>query len=993
MIKGFLSLFLLLSPFLLLSQPEGVIKTIPCPDYPYGLTFDGSYLWVGTSYAGGTFIWKVDTADGSIIGSIPIPDPYQFYKVKGLAYDGQNLWVFEDISGTDKFFKVDPNTGAVLKTFNSPENNYIGGMTYVNGHIWYSQYYASSTAGRDVIIKMDTTGATLDTIISVGEQPMGVAFDEQYLWCVEDTGFGTSRQEIYKYDPLTSSYTGEFIRCPDDSPRDMAFDGQNLWLVGYHNTNSVLYKISTAGGTPQISVPLNTIGFSQTTVGDTSDYILSISNSGDAALSIDSIVFDNSVFFVEETIFPYAILPGGNYNFTLHFSPTLYNYFTGIVEIYSNDPVDPIVSLPVMGQGVLSGPVIDLTSNTHNFGDVWTSGEGMAYWNLGIINEGDQNLEISNLLFSDSVFTTDESILPFNVLPNDTQEITVYFNPPNASTFKDTLSITTNDPATPVSKVHLEGNGVSGPFNLGFLFWSYQVPDNPVTSYNEYRPLALKSIKDVTGDGYDDVILATRNYWTICLSGFSSGYAKEVWRFSSYFTNYSAGGIGNTNDLPPQQKALAISEDLNNDGFQDVVIGTGGGNEHVYALDGTNGNIIWQFGTNHPDSFGLGDMTSVYVNEDLNGDNVNDVIATGSGSNYGLEGRRTVYGFDGTNGNFLFQQFLGCFIRMAQTIGDINNNGSIDIVAGTGDGINNSYSIVVFDPQTHLQIWSFPIGSSSGGGKEVVRYEIDNETPDIIAGSYFGKVYRIDGETGSQIWMFNIGSAGIYHVSIIKDVDSDGLDDILVSCHGTTFYCVSGANGQILWNVPFGNSTWSAQAIPDITGDSINDVVAASKTDNIYVLDGTDGTILLSYAMNSGMLQGATLANILPDMDNNGSYEILGASDDGKIVALSGGINVSHIRGESDAKNIPNHYELFQNFPNPFNPETTIKFRLPESELITLNVYNMLGQKITTIIDNKYLNAGEYNVLFDASSFTSGIYIYRLYSKSGILNRKMLYIK
>ena len=92
----YLILNLILVPVLIFAQPEGVIKTIPSPNYPYGLTFDGNYLWVGTSYAGGNSILKIDTTDGSVVGSIPVPDPYQFYTVKALAHDGQNLWVFED---------------------------------------------------------------------------------------------------------------------------------------------------------------------------------------------------------------------------------------------------------------------------------------------------------------------------------------------------------------------------------------------------------------------------------------------------------------------------------------------------------------------------------------------------------------------------------------------------------------------------------------------------------------------------------------------------------------------------------------------------------------------------------------------------------------------------------------------------------------------------------------------------------------------------------
>ena len=981
---------LFILPILLYSQNKGVIKTIPSPEFPYGLTFDGTHLWVGTSYAGGDHIIKIDPNDGAHVDSIPIPEAYQFYKVKGLAWDGTNLWVFEDVSGTDKFFKVDPTTGAVLKIINSPVNDYIGGMTWVDNHIWFSSYYSSNSTYNNTLIKMDTTGAYVNHIISQGEQPMGVAYDGQYIWCAEDTGFGATRQEIYKYDPVAGTYTGEFIRNPDDSPRDMTWDGNYLWLIGYNSRT--IYQISLTGGTPQINIPITDINFSQTAAGDTGNFVLSINNSGSAPLHIDSMVFNNTVFFVEEDQFPYEILPGSSFNFNFRFAPLNYNFYTGNVQLYSDDPVLPLIQIDITGQGVLNGPVLSLTGTSHNYGNVWIPDEGTAFWELGIINQGDQNLQISDFIFNTAAFTIDNSLLPFFVIPNDTFYVAILFTPDENIAYADTLEIISNDAVNPIVTVSLQGSGASGPFVLGQEFWTYQVPDNPSTSFNEYRPLGLKSIQDVTGDGHDDVIVATRNYWTICLDGFSSGNAREIWRFSSFFTNYSAGGIGNTNDLPPQQKAIAIAEDLNNDGFQDVVIGTGGGNEHVYALNGISGEILWDFGTDHPDSFGLGDMTSVYVNEDFNNDNVNDVIATGSATS-GTAGRRTVYCFNGTNGQILWQQFVGSFIRMAQTIGDVNNNGSIDVVAGTGDGIANTYSIYAFDPQTHFQIWNFPIGSGDGGGKEVLRYDINNETPDVIAGSYFGEVYRIDGETGTQVWVFGLGSAGIYNLSIINDVDNDGLNDILVSSFGSTFYCIGGADGLVIWSVPFGNSTWSAAAIPDITGDYVDDVVAASKTDNIYILDGTDGTILHTHPMNSGMLQGATLASILPDMDNNHSFEILGASDDGKLVALSGGVDATSIEDKDPKISLPKEFELSQNFPNPFNPSTVIKFKLPESDFVSLTVYNLLGQEIDKLIDKKFYSSGEYEVEFNAYNVSSAVYFYKMETKFGTELRKMILMK
>jgi len=90
--------------------------------------------------------------------------------------------------------------------------------------------------------------------------------------------------------------------------------------------------------------------------------------------------------------------------------------------------------------------------------------------------------------------------------------------------------------------------------------------------------------------------------------------------------------------------------------------------------------------------------------------------------------------------------------------------------------------------------------------------------------------------------------------------------------------------------------------------------------------------------------------------------------------------------------NIPADYELYQNYPNPFNPSTNIKFSIPKSDFVTLNVYNLLGQKVATLVENE-LTAGTYNVKFDANNLNSGIYFYELRTNSYSVSRKMLLVK
>ena len=80
-----------------------------------------------------------------------------------------------------------------------------------------------------------------------------------------------------------------------------------------------------------------------------------------------------------------------------------------------------------------------------------------------------------------------------------------------------------------------------------------------------------------------------------------------------------------------------------------------------------------------------------------------------------------------------------------------------------------------------------------------------------------------------------------------------------------------------------------------------------------------------------------------------------------------------------EVKVVPNQYELSQNYPNPFNPTTTIRFSLPEAAQIKLNLYNMLGELVTTIAEGMY-ESGYHKVTFNAGNLPSGAYVYRIES-------------
>jgi hypothetical protein len=88
----------------------------------------------------------------------------------------------------------------------------------------------------------------------------------------------------------------------------------------------------------------------------------------------------------------------------------------------------------------------------------------------------------------------------------------------------------------------------------------------------------------------------------------------------------------------------------------------------------------------------------------------------------------------------------------------------------------------------------------------------------------------------------------------------------------------------------------------------------------------------------------------------------------------------------------PESFTLLQNYPNPFNPSTTIRYKLQANSFVSLKIYDILGSEILTLV-NEEKTAGEYDVEFNASSFSSGIYYYRLIAGSFIKTLKTLLLK
>ena len=197
------------------------------------------------------------------------------------------------------------------------------------------------------------------------------------------------------------------------------------------------------------------------------------------------------------------------------------------------------------------------------------------------------------------------------------------------------------------------------------------------------------------------------------------------------------------------------------------------------------------------------------------------------------------------------------------------------------------------------------------------------------------------------------------------------------------------ACGDILIKSTDAGKTWDYVAVDgltkDIEGCAIVDELTWYITGSKFLLKTTDGGITWTELFDEEIITANTCYDILIDTEG---YPWL-ACGSSEIYTSSPVVGVEKTRD-----NLVNSFSLEANYPNPFNPSTKIKYSLQSSSLqnVTLKVFDMLGQEVATIV-NETQKSGTYEVDFNASKLTSGIYIYTLQSAGLLQSRKMLLIK
>ena len=990
-----IALFLLAN----VSFSQTLVASYPLPNTTsynslWGITQLNDTLWLGSDADG--ILYKI-TKTGTIINNLPTP--YNFNH--GLAWDGTGFWIARDYNFLPtKLFKVNLQ-GVRVDSIQLPpviggSPDAIGGIAYDVTGFWFTIYYPENSsypytyAYRYSLSSHQYT----DTIPLRGKQPQGITYKGDTIIYVNDFFNDGTSERIYAYRKAVGDTIFSFPTPDPDgdcNPRGIFWDGQFLWLNaerigGPANTYRVLYKYSLNGaGSPQIGTTTDLMNFGNVIIGQTANQTLGISNTGTAKLIITSFTMTNNRFSITPNNVPDTIDPNQTKNYTVGFTPNVYDTTSGELRISSNDAGTPVKVVRLRGKGVYNGSYISLSSSSYNYNARRVN--SLCGWIFNVTNAGSQPLQISSINFSTQRYRLDTVGLTFPVTidTQKTKQFRIWFNPNSVNTFTDSAVISSNAVNLPTAKISLSGTGQNNATALGDIMWEGIVPDDPNSSFQDYQATSIKQITDVNGDGINDVIVTTGNYFTMCLNGNSSVTSDILWKFSTDFGAINTGAVG-------WEDAMQIREDVNGDGIPDVVIGCGGGNEEVYTLSGRTGAIIWQYG----DSVGTadGDIMGIRVDKDFNNDGVKDVLISASGSGNG-QGRHSVICLNGATGQEIFKVVQNS--EFTYDIVSTQSGGAIGLGSNSG-----TYSVNGFN-NSGTTIWTYAATGAEWSLKEITDINNNNYTDIVGLNGFNGGIFAIDGNTGAQLWTNSLGSSNNGTFITLDDLDKNGYNDITLSGPQSVFR-IDPKTNTILWTSSLGSSfIRDVEDIGDVNDDTLHDIaVASQQPGKIFVLDGKTGTVLFQYLFGNYLTQRGDRTAKLNSIDGNVTAEFIGSCRDGRIKCFSGGpnqpIGIKHI-----SDNLPKQFKLYQNYPNPFNPKTKIKFSLPlpskggaiKTQLI---VYDILGRVVASLIPPLWggqegLSPGNYEVEFDGTNYASGIYFYKITSGNFNNVKKMILLK
>ncbi|NIR51583.1 T9SS type A sorting domain-containing protein [candidate division KSB1 bacterium] len=454
--------------------------------------------------------------------------------------------------------------------------------------------------------------------------------------------------------------------------------------------------------------------------------------------------------------------------------------------------------------------------------------------------------------------------------------------------------------------------------------------------------------------------------------------------------------------------------DIDADGDQDLFIGEDGGNIHFYRNVGTPQTPIFSFET---ENFAvLVEFDSAPEFFDLDADGDLDLLV---GDNIG---NMNYYQNTGTHRNPFFTQLTNNLVSIdvgefcSVTLADINNDSALDLFFAEDRGRIHFYrNEGTSDNPSFLWVTNNFASINLAVGIAPTFADIDNDNdPDLFVGEDSGHIrfYRNDGtafEPHFELIDDRLAAidVGTFAVPAFADIDDDGdLDLFIGESEGHVhFYRNSGTAGRSDFTLETSRyaaidvGDFSAPTFADIDLDGDLDLFVGDFFGEIHFFQnkGTpENPNLMLEAEQFGAIDvGDYSVPIFADIENDGDSDLFIGNHRGGVYFYRNTFPTSV--SDSQTPGIPKTIKLDQNFPNPFNPQTTIQYELPKSSHVTLIIHNLLGQQVKTLVDAKQ-QAGVYSVKWEGKDdlerdVASGIYLYKLQTPGFSKVRKLTLLR
>ncbi len=366
----------------------------------------------------------------------------------------------------------------------------------------------------------------------------------------------------------------------------------------------------------------------------------------------------------------------------------------------------------------------------------------------------------------------------------------------------------------------------------------------------------------------------------------------------------------------------------------------------------------------------------------------------------------TVFTGDGTGGFPIIQNYNADSGIRGLVILDADGDGFPDIVTANRDASNVS---ILMNNKNGSFASAINFEGNGDGETAATTSDVNGDgTMDLFLGAIYSDevILWLGDGNGGFIFSDEVTVGNSPWMVVSGDVNNDGIPDVVCANSSASSFsvvlCDSLGNLSLPTNYSVGQFPLSVD-LGDVDGDLDLDIVTSNFTGANFTLYENDGT---GNFINRNDLPSnlAGSCAVFHDRDNDGDMDLTCIDEREDLLILFTNEPVTNV---NDEENIPGDFTLYQNYPNPFNPTTKIKYTIPaviaseakQSQLVTLKVYDILGNEITTLV-NEEKPAGTYEVEFKSHSGLSGIralpsgmYFYTLKAGKYSETKKMILLK